>query len=130
MPKFSQKSKALLSTCDGRLQDIAYLAIVHVDFSILEGHRGQIEQNRAYYEGRSRLLWPNSSHNKTPSLAFDAVPYPIDWEDKDRFIHFAGFMLGIAASMGHKLRWGGNWRNDFLVGGNEQFIDYPHFELL
>ena len=104
------------------------MAILSIDFSILEGHRGQSEQNRAYYEGRSKLQWPNSAHNTTPSLAFDAVPYPIDWQDKDRFIQFAGFMLGVAAAMGHKLRWGGDFNQN--LKSDDSFIDYPHFELL
>jgi hypothetical protein len=56
------------------------------------------------------------------------VPYPIDWDDRERFHLFSGFVLGIARSMGIKLRWGGDWNMNFEVDDNN-FDDFPHFEL-
>ena len=52
----------------------------------------------------------------------------IDWDDRERFTLFAGFVLGIAKSMGINLRWGGDWDQDWTVKDNK-FDDFPHFEL-
>ena len=40
----------------------------------------------------------------------------------------AGFVIGIARSMGYNLRWGGDWDMDFNVMDN-RFDDFPHFEI-
>ena len=56
------------------------------------------------------------------------APYPIDWDDRERFHLFAGFVIGIAKSMGITLRWGGDWNMNFEVDDN-QFDDFPHFEI-
>ena len=42
----------------------------------------------------------------------------------------AGFILCIAAQKGIKLRWGGDWDNDFDTRDEGRFRDLPHFELL
>ena len=68
-------------------------------------------------------------HNASPSRAADVVPYPVDWDDRERFHLFAGFVLGIAQSMEINIRWGGDWNKNFDVDDN-QFDDFPHFELL
>ena len=59
----------------------------------------------------------------------DAVPFPIDWNDKIRFYHFAGYVLGVAKTLGIKIRWGGDW-NSNLNFKDEKFMDLPHFELV
>ena len=40
------------------------------------------------------------------------VPYPIDWDDRDRFHYFGGYVLGVAKQMGLNIRWGGDWNQD------------------
>ena len=62
-------------------------------------------------------------------MAVDVCPYPIDWNNKERFYHFAGYVKGIADSMGIKIRWGGDWDGD-TVFDDQSFHDLPHFELL
>jgi len=126
--KFSERSLARLDECDPRLQRILKEAIRHVDFSILEGHRDERRQNRMYDEGRSKLRWPDSKHNKTPSLAVDLAPHPLDWGNLARFAHLAGMCRGIASQMGIKLRWGGDWDRDGELSDN-RFNDLPHLEL-
>jgi peptidoglycan L-alanyl-D-glutamate endopeptidase CwlK len=120
MPSFSDSSKSKLSTCHPKLQALFNEVIKYRDCIILCGHRGQAEQIEAYQNGRSKVKWPNSKHNKKPSLAVDVAPYPIDWQDKERFIRFAGFVEGVASQMGIKIKWGG----DFST-----FFDGPHFQL-
>ena len=84
--------------------------------------------NKLYEEGKTKVYWPNGRHNSNPSRAVDVVPYPIDWDDRERFHLFAGFVIGIAQSMGIRLRWGGDWNMNFEVDDNN-FDDFPHFEV-
>ena len=128
MPRFGKKSKKQLSTCDKKLQEVFNEVIKTVDCSVLEGHRDKVSQNKYYKEGKTRLQYPLGRHNELPSRAADVVPYPIDWDDRERFTLFAGFVLGIAKSMGIILRWGGDWDMDWEVNDNK-FDDFPHFEL-
>ena len=128
MPKFGARSKNALSSCDERLIKIFNEVIKTVDCSVLEGHRGQSKQDKYYEEGKSKVKYPSGRHNKLPSMAVDVAPYPIDWDDRERFHLFAGFVLGIAKSMGINLRWGGDWNQNWFVDDNK-FDDFPHFEL-
>jgi peptidoglycan L-alanyl-D-glutamate endopeptidase CwlK len=128
MPYFGKSSKKRLSTCDDRLQKVFNEVIEHVDCSVLCGHRGKDDQNKAYKEGKSKAKYPNGRHNRQPSLAVDVSPYPIDWNDLERQTLFAGFVLGIAKQMGIDLIWGNDWDGDFETK-DTGLKDYPHFEL-
>jgi peptidoglycan L-alanyl-D-glutamate endopeptidase CwlK len=128
MPRYSKRSKDRLATCDTRLQEIFNEVIKYVDCSVLEGHRSKERQNKLYDEGRTKVKYPNGRHNSSPSKAVDVTPYPVNWEDRERQTLFAGFVLGLARAMGHKLRWGGDWDMDFQVMDN-RFDDFPHFEI-
>ena len=133
MPRYSKRSKDRLATCDKRLQKVFNEVIKHVDCSILEGHRSKERQNRLYDEKRTKVRYPNGRHNSNPSKAVDVTPYPVDWEDRERQTLFAGFVIGIARSMGIKIRWGGNWdmyeeKGRWEVKYN-RFDDFPHFEI-
>ena len=128
MPRFGKRSKERLATCEEDLQVLFKEVIKYVDCSILEGHRGKDRQNALYKEGKTKVLYPRGRHNADPSRAVDVVPYPVDWEDRERMTLFAGFVLGIASQMGLNIRWGGDWDQDFEVQDNK-FDDFPHFEL-
>ena len=128
MPYFGKSSKKRLSTCDDRLQKVFNEVIKHVDCSVLCGHRGKDDQDKAYKEGKSKAKYPNGRHNRQPSLAVDVSPYPIDWDDLERQTLFAGFVLGIAKQMGINLIWGNDWDGDFETK-DTRLKDYPHFEL-
>ena len=128
MPKFGKKSRERLKTCDEKLQKVFNEVIKHVDCSVLEGHRSKDRQNKLYEEGKTKVKYPNGRHNRQPSSAVDVTPYPVDWKDRERQTLFAGFVIGVASQMGIKLRWGGDWDQDFQVVDN-RFDDFPHFEL-
>jgi len=98
------------------------------DCSILQGFRPQHLQDAAFRAGRSKLKWPQSMHNRMPSMAVDVAPYPIDWDDHSRFYFFSGYVLGIAQILGVGLMWGGDWDSDTQVM-DQSFFDLPHFEL-
>lgn len=120
MPSFSRKSQDNLSTCDIRLQQIFNEVVLYKDCTILEGYRGPERQEQLRLEGKSKAKFGQSMHNKSPSLAVDVMPYPIDWSDKGRLIEFAGFVQGIAAMMNVPVRWGGHWKS---------LYDGPHWEI-
>tara|TARA_Y100001973_G_C5195938_1_gene334250 strand:+ start:886 stop:1281 length:396 start_codon:yes stop_codon:yes gene_type:complete len=128
MPYFGKTSKKRLATCDERLQKVFNEVIKYVDCSVLEGHRSAERQDKLFEEGKTKVKFPNGRHNSDPSRAVDVTPYPVDWNDRERQTLFAGFVLGIARSMGIKLRWGGDWNMDFKVKDN-RFDDFPHFEI-
>tara|TARA_R100001594_G_C4005257_1_gene255717 strand:+ start:380 stop:769 length:390 start_codon:yes stop_codon:yes gene_type:complete len=128
MPKFGKKSRERLKTCDEKLQKVFNEVIKHVDCSVLEGHRSKDRQNKLFEEGKTKVKYPNGRHNRQPSSAVDVTPYPVDWKDRERQTLFAGFVIGVASQMGIKLRWGGDWDQDFQVVDN-RFDDFPHFEL-
>ena len=129
MAKFSKSSLDKLKTCDKRLQLVFNEVIKTVDCSILEGHRGKTRQNTLYFEGKAKVKYPKGRHNASPSRAVDVVPYPVDWEDRERFHLFAGFVIGTASQLGIKLRWGGDWNINWFVDDNK-FDDFPHFEVV
>jgi len=128
MPAFSQTSKDRLATCDERLQKVFNEVIKYFDCTIIQGHRGQVEQDAAFAAGKSQLKWPNGNHNKLPSKAVDAMPFPIDWTDRERMTLLAGFVIGIAQGMNIDIRWGGDWNENMKVKDNK-FDDLVHYEV-
>lgn len=134
MPSYSNTSKKRLATCHKDLQTIFNEVIKGFDCTIVCGHRSEKEQTKAFNDGFSKVKFPKSKHNKFPSMAVDAVPYPIDWDDTDRMIHFAGYVRGVVeilytfGDITHKVRWGGDWDKDTELKDN-RFQDFPHFEL-
>ena len=133
MNKYSESSLEQLRTVDTRLIKIFTEVLKYHDHSILEGYRGELAQSKAFHDGKSKLEWPDSFHNKVPSLAVDVAPYPIDFGDQTtnlcRFYLFAGFVLATAQAMGIHLRYGGDWKGEFNVAKNK-FNDLVHFEII
>lgn len=127
--KFGQRSMQNLNECHPDLQKLFSEVIKHIDCSVIEGHRGEYTQNLYYHSGKSKLKFPQSKHNQTPSLAADVVPYPIDWIDRGRFYHFVGFVRGIASQLGIRIRCGADWDGDNSFK-DQSFHDLPHFELV
>ena len=121
MPKFSNKSKKKLATCDIRLQNIFNAIIKEHDCTIICGYRGKNEQNEAFNSGKSNAKFGQSKHNVTPSLAVDVAPYPIDWNDTLAFVMFATRVFIEAQKQNVKIRWGGHFKSTF---------DAPHYEIL
>lgn len=130
MPSFSDSSLQRLDTCHPDLQRVFLEVVKHRDCTILCGHRGKTEQDQAFTTGKSTTPWPKSKHNASPSLAVDVMPWystepRVRWDmtnpaTSHELREFAGFVLGVAAGMGVKLKWGGHWR---------RFFDGPHYEL-
>lgn len=135
MPKFSQRSQTQLDTCHPDLQRICNEVIKVYDFSAICGHRDKPTQQIAFDSGKSKLKFPDSKHNKMPSMAIDICPWPINWKNVSAFKFLAGHMQ-MAAHMlynggktTHILRWGGDWDCDNDMT-DQKFNDLPHFELI
>jgi hypothetical protein len=128
---YSAKSQAKLDSADERLQQVFKEAARWWNVTIIEGHRSTRRQRQLYMAGKSKLdgVTKRSNHNHEPSRAVDAAPYPIDWQDTDRFYRFGFYVLGLAAAMGVKLRWGGDWDSDGDTT-DQTFNDLVHFEVV
>lgn len=135
MPKFSSQSTWKLLSCHPELQLLFNEVIKTFDCTILEGFRNEEAQNKAFDTGNSKLKWPNGKHNKSPSMAVDVSPYPVQWDKINRFYWFAGYVMGIAqklkdeGKMKMSVRYGGDWDSDKDITDNK-FQDLVHFELV
>ena len=136
MPKFGKRSMANLSTCHPDLQRLFTRVVERYDCSVIEGHRSNERQDELYHAGKSKVKAGGSKHNSKPSKGVDVVPYPIDWNNRDRFHYFAGYVQGVANELGIKIRWGGDWDSDMEINsadkkgaGFSSFDDLPHFEI-
>lgn len=130
MPQFGTTSMARVHECHPLLQKVLEKAIQNgPDFTVIWGHRGQHDQERMFSEGTSKAHFGESPHNTVPSNAFDVAPWPIDWDNINRFRVLAGYILGVADAMGVPLRWGGDWDRDFSELDERGLRDFGHFEL-
>jgi hypothetical protein len=124
MPKFGRKSRGVLEGLNEDLQELLSEAIKYVDISLIEGRRSLERQKELKKLGSTKTL--DSKHLK--GEAVDLAPYPIDWENRERFIYVAGIIKGIALHLGIPVVWGGDWNGDFDTSDNN-FDDLVHFEL-
>ena len=92
------------------------IQITEVDFAVLEGLRSRDRQKELVAKGASKTM--NSRH--LTGHAVDLAPWPIDWDDLDRFRQVADAMKQASEELDVPVIWGGDWRT---------FYDGPHFEL-
>lgn len=128
---FGKKSLEVRSQLHPDLQKVVDEASKTFNFSLICGHRNKEDQNRAFAEGNSKVQWPNSRHNSTPSEACDAAPYEktgVPWKDSYRFARMMGHIEAAAVRVGVEIELGMDWDMD----GNtieHSFKDFPHFQL-
>lgn len=125
MYQFGTKSTDRLMTCDPRIIAVLYTAIRNspIDFAVTCGFRNEHDQNQRFRDGTSKLEWPYSKHNKIPSLAVDVEPWPIDYEDIERYHRLAGVLLTVASMLGVPLFWAGDSSDPWFK------YDLAHYEL-
>ena len=92
------------------------IEITGVDFTVIEGIRNINRQRELFKAGKSTTM--NSRH--ITGHAVDMVPWPVDWEDLERFEVMAEAMKAAAEELEIPIVWGGDWKS---------FYDAPHFEL-
>lgn len=126
---FGSRSKRVRSELCPELQFVTALIGDYMNTSLFQGFRNEADQNLAYASKTSKLKWPHSKHNKTPSDAVDMAPYPINWDDVEGIRYFAGLVVGMAIPYGIELRNGGDWDQDGDVH-DQELIDLVHFEVV
>ena len=78
------------------------IEITEVDFTVIEGIRHINRQRELLKAGKSTTL--NSRH--ITGHAVDMVPYPVDWEDLDRFELMAEAMKEAAEELdSYRMGW-------------------------
>lgn len=134
MPTFGSRSLAILAKAHPKLQEVLLEAIGRTkqDFTVICSIRNKADQQAAFAAGNTKVQFPNSAHNQTPSCAVDVIPYPFKgWDDKN--IHkelkaIASVILAVAKEKGVPIRWGADWNQNGRTD-DEKFVDAPHFEL-
>lgn len=122
----NKTSLAKLKTCHPDIQKLAHAVNEVFPIQCICGYRNEADQNKAYQNGMSRKKYPDSKHNKKPSLAGDFVPDPdnnpatLDWGDIKSFELMCLAFEQKADELGIKIRLG----RDF------KFVDFPHIEIL
>ena len=135
------------------LQIIFHEVVKKFDNTIIYGHRSPELQFELFKQGRKqnslgkwivfnkKLVVTNcdgtvnqSRHNKNPSEAVDAAPYPINWQDKERLYYFAGYVKGVAdrlraeGRISHEITFGGDWDDDTDMH-DQNLMDLVHFQI-
>lgn len=113
------KCKEIASTAHPILQDfLQSVQKKEPHLHVAWAHRGQKDQEDAYRRGTTQLKWPESKHNKMPSLAIDF--FELDNTGKARWdrVWLTDHLAPHVRAAG--LVWGGDWK---------RFKDYPHVEI-
>jgi|TARA_R100000479_G_scaffold160415_1_gene97818 hypothetical protein len=124
MPKFGKRSKERLRGVDTRLVNVLNELVKIMDVTIIEGLRSKQRQEILLKEGKTKTKFSKHIEGK----AVDLAPYPIDWEDRDRFHYMGGMIRGIAKQLNINVRWGGDWDSDGETKDN-RFDDLVHVEI-
>lgn len=97
------------------------------DIFLVCGQRGEAEQNEAVRKGLSKVKFPGSTHNKSPSDGMDTCPYPIDWKNVKSFYTMYKVMKEVAERLKLNIRFGADFNQDGILN-NDKFVDMPHCE--
>lgn len=92
-----------------------------IDMTIVPygGLRTEADQKKLFDEGASKTM--NSMHRPQSDgygHALDVVPYPIDWNDIERFKLMGTLLFRAAMELNYEIEWGGHWN----------WKDYPHIQ--
>lgn len=113
-PKFSPTLRLLLTEA---IKDSP------IDFTILETVRTLEKQKEYLAKGTTKTLKSRHIPNTNKSgycEAFDIAPYPINWQDINRFNKLSEHILKKANQLNIPITWGGTFKT---------LVDMPHYEL-
>lgn len=118
------------------------IEITGQDFLVVEGVRTKEQCYINYGKGRtasqcqaknvpikyaqpklSKVTWLNDplASKHVTGKAVDLVPYPVDWNDLNKFRKISVAVKAAAVELNVEISWGGDWART---------KDYPHFELV
>ena len=124
MPHFGKKSKERLKGVDNKLIKVLNELIKIMDVTIIEGVRSSERQEKLLKQGATKVKYSKHMEGK----AVDLAPYPIDWDDLERFYYMGGMIRGIGKELGINVRWGGDWDGDGNIR-DQSFNDLVHVEI-
>ena len=124
MYKFGKRSRNRLKGVDSRLVNVLNELIKIMDVTVIEGLRSAERQKELLAKGASKVKYSKHMEGK----AVDIAPYPIDWNDRERFHYMGGMVRGIAKALNLDIRWGGDWDSDGEIKDNK-FDDLVHIEI-
>ncbi len=124
MYKFGKRSRERLKGVDTKLVNVLNELIKMMDVTVIEGLRSAERQKELLAKGATKVKYSKHMEGK----AVDIAPYPIDWEDRDRFYYMGGMIRGIGKQLGINIRFGGDWDSDGETKDNN-FDDLVHIEL-
>tara|TARA_X000001388_G_C2234461_1_gene124650 strand:- start:1749 stop:2129 length:381 start_codon:yes stop_codon:yes gene_type:complete len=124
MPHFGKKSKERLKGVDNKLIKVLNELIKIMDVTIIEGVRSSERQEKLLKQGATKVKYSKHMEGK----AVDLAPYPIDWDDLERFYYMGGMIRGIGKELGINVRWGGDWDSDGNIR-DQSFNDLVHVEI-
>ncbi len=116
---YGERSKTMIEQLCPEFQLVCDHIIKYEDFAIYEAHRGRDAQEIAVMDDKSDAHFGESGHNYLPAFAMHALVVPIRWKDHKTIRRNGGLVLGVAATLGIDLIWGGNWKR----------FDGGHYEL-
>lgn len=131
--KLGKTSLARLQGVDETLVNVVKRAIEisEVDFTVMEGVRTLERQRELYAQGRTApgkiVTWTMKSKH-IEGKAVDLVPYPLDWNDLEKFNKIKDAMFQAAKELDVNLRWGADWDGDGNYREKGEY-DSPHFEI-
>jgi len=132
MPKFSDRSKRILSTVHPDLQTLFYHVVKEWDCTVVSGLRTDEEQQALYAKGRTEdgqiVTYKDGVVNKSKhqlGLAVDVVPYPSLYSDEKIMNDFGLYVLDVAMD----LRQSGKIDSRIVWGGTWNWKDLPHFQI-
>ena len=124
MPKFGKTSRRRLKGVNTKLINVLNELIKIMDVTIIEGLRTEKRQQELLEKGATKVKYSKHMEGK----AVDVAPYPIDWNDRERFHYMGGMLRGIGQQLKINVRWGGDWDSDGEIKDNN-FDDLVHVEL-
>ncbi len=130
MYRLSKRSKKNLNGVHPDLVRVVNRAIeiTKQDFMVIEGKRTLKKQKWLKAHGYSWTL--KSKH--LDGLAVDTVPYPIDWNDLDKFHKVYEAFKQASQELNIPIRWGGDWNmnGEYRDEVRRGVYDGGHFELI
>ena len=125
MFRFGRRSRKRLEGVDAKLVNVLNELIKIMYVTVIEGVRSEERQRELLKKGATKVKYSKHMSGK----AVDIAPYPIDWEDRERFHYMGGMLRGIGQQLGIRVRWGGDWDSDGEIKDNN-FDDLVHVEIL
>ena len=125
MARFGKRSKQRMVGIDPRLREVLDELIKIMDVTLIECIRSPERQEELVKKGATKTRYSKHIEGK----AVDLAPYPIDWDDRERFHYMGGMVRGIGLKLGYPIRWGGDWDSDGEIADNS-FDDLVHIEVL